>query len=493
MTSEKRLSLAALASVAGASKPSYDPATVTCGIVHLGVGAFHRAHQAVYVDDCLSAGESFWGILGASLRSPETRNALAPQDGLYTLAVQDASGDRLRIIGALRELVVAPEGPAALIDRMADQAIRIVTLTVTEKAYLRDASGGLDLAHPDIVHDLARPDHPRTVYGFLLGALRRRREQNVPPFTIACCDNLPANGETVKRLLVEFAGQVDPALATFVTDHVACPSTMVDRIVPATTDEDRARIATTLGVVDAWPVKTEPFLQWVVEDNFPAGRPDWERFGVTMVADVRPFEDMKLRLLNGAHSAIAYLGLLLGHADVAGAFGDPDIRTFVDGLWSEAATTLPDGAGLVPAAYTAALTERFSNPALVHRIAQIANDGSQKLAQRIIASARTQLARGGPADHLMLAPAAWIAACAARGKTLPEAHFTDPLDKGIAAILDKHSSSRDIVQAVFHHAGFDVAAGEHAAALVALTANHLETILTKGPRAALASLGGKRL
>lgn len=492
MANGKRLSLATLGSIAGGRLPAYDPARVRCGIVHIGVGAFHRAHQATYIDDCLAAGQTDWGILGVSLRSPDTRNALSPQDGLYTLAVQDASGEKLRIIGALRELVVAPEEPVALVERMADPAIRIVTLTVTEKAYLRNASGGLDLGHPDIVHDLAHQNHPRTVCGFLLAAIRQRRDSNVAPFTIACCDNLPSNGETVKRLLVEFAQQVDRDLASFVVEHVACPSTMVDRIVPATTDEDRARVAAALGVVDAWPIKTEPFLQWVVEDNFPSGRPNWERFGVTMVSDVKPFEEMKLRLLNGAHSAIAYLGLLLDHPDVAGSFGDPDIRRFIDGLWSEAIPTLPTDAGLDPSAYTAALAKRFSNPALVHRTAQIANDGSQKLPQRIISSARTQVEKGRPADHLMLVVAAWIAACAARGKSLPGAHFTDPLDADIGSVLSKDAPSLETVKAIFQVSGFEAAAGGHAAELAALAADYLETMKTKGPRAALAVLEGKR-
>jgi fructuronate reductase len=472
-------------------KPSYDRAQITPGIVHLGVGAFHRAHQAAYVDDCLGNGETGWGIVGASLRSSDTRDALEPQDGLYTLAVRSGETESLRVVGAILSLLVAPENPAALLDAMADPRTRIVTLTVTEKAYLRNAAGDLDASHPDIVADLVNPGAPRTAHGFLLEALVRRRAAGTPPFTVLCCDNLPANGATLRRLLVQFAQLRDAELARFVRDEVAFPSSMVDRIVPATTDADRARVAAELGVADAWPVMTEPFCQWVVEDNFPAGRPAWERFGVTMVSDVTPFEDMKLRLLNGSHSSIAYLGLLSGHETVAAAFADPAIRKFVDGLWAEAIPTLPEGGGLDPQAYTGELAARFANTALAHRTAQIANDGSQKLPQRIVASALERVAADAPADHLMLAVAAWIAAAEARGNALPAGHFTDPLDEGLAAIFSRKSSARDTVDAVFDVAGF-AKGSAHRGRLAEITAAHFETLRSKGPAAAMASLQGVR-
>ena len=379
---------------AGIRLPAYDRAGITPGIVHLGVGAFHRAHQAVYVDDCLAAGESGWGIVGASLRSPGTRDALEPQDGLYTLAVRGGAGEELRVVGSILSLLVAPEDPAALLDALTDPRTRIVTLTVTEKAYLRAADGTLDVAHPDIVHDLAEPAAPRTAHGFLVEALARRSAAGTSPFTVLTCDNLPANGATVRRLVVAFAKLRDAALARHIEEDVAFPSTMVDRIVPATTEADRARVSQSLGVEDAWPVMTEPFCQWVVEDDFPAGRPVWEKFGATMVDDVRPYEEMKLRLLNGAHSALAYLGLLSGHETVDRAFADPAIRHFVDRLWAEAIPTLPQDAGLDTARYTDELARRFANPALAHRTAQIANDGSQKLPQRIVESALVRLEAG---------------------------------------------------------------------------------------------------
>ncbi|RAZ87274.1 mannitol dehydrogenase family protein [Mesorhizobium hawassense] len=475
------------------SVPAYDRVGMTPGIVHLGVGAFHRAHQTAYVDACLSDGESDWGIVGVSLRSPDTRDALAPQDGLYTLAIRDSAGEQLQVIGSIQSLFVAPEKPGAVLAALTDPRIRIVTLTITEKAYLRAADGTLDGAHPDIVHDLANPRAPKTAHGFLAEALARRRAAGTPPFTVLCCDNLPANGATLHRLLIEFAALQDSRqggadLARHIADEVAFPSSMVDRIVPATTDADRARIAKQLGVEDAWPVMTEPFRQWVIEDRFPAGRPAWEKFGVTMVEDVRPFEDMKLRLLNGAHSGIAYLGLLSGHATVDRAFADPSIRQFVDRLWAEAVPTLPRDAGLDTVAYTVELAARFSNTALAHRTAQIANDGSQKLPQRIVASALARLKAGLLPEHLSLVAAAWIAACAARGGTLPESHFTDPLDAALGDLFSSNLPTEEMTKAVFDLAGFAKGHPERER-LIEFVATHLVHFKQGGPKLALAALG----
>ncbi|WP_292396442.1 mannitol dehydrogenase family protein [Mesorhizobium sp.] len=476
--------------------PRYGRNQIVPGIVHLGVGAFHRAHQAAYIDDCLAAGETGWGIVGVSLRRADTRDALAPQDGLYSLAVRSSDSESLRVVGSIPSMLVAPEDPGAVLTALTDPRTLIVTLTITEKAYLRAAGGGLDAAHPDIVHDLANPQLPRTAHGFLVESLARRRAAGIQPFTVLCCDNLPANGATLHRLLVEFAAlrgtrlaaSGDADLARHIADEVAFPSSMVDRIVPATTDGDRARISSQLGVEDAWPVMTEPFCQWVVEDDFPAGRPAWEKFGVTMVGDVGPFEDMKLRLLNGSHSAIAYLGLLSGHETVDRAFADPAIRQFVDQLWAEAIPTLPKDAGLETADYTAQLAQRFSNTALAHRTAQIANDGSQKLPQRILASAMERIEAGAVPEHLTLVVAAWIAACEARGKTLPENHFTDPLDTALAALGRRQLPTAEMVAAVFDLAGFAKGHTERQA-LIELVAAHIAHLRIDGLTLAFAALG----
>ncbi|MEJ1161082.1 mannitol dehydrogenase family protein [Prosthecomicrobium sp. N25] len=395
---------------AAVARPRYDREAVGCGVVHLGIGAFHRAHQAVYFDDVLAGGETEWGIAAASLRSPDTRDALEPQNGLYTLAVRAGDGEALRVIGSVQQVLVAPEDPERLIALLADPRIRIVTLTITEKGYCHDpATGALKEDHPDVVHDLGDLFRPRSALGFLAAALAGRFAAGTPPFTIVSCDNLPANGKTLKAVLDRFCALVSDELGQWVRDEVCCPSSMVDRIVPATTDEDRARVSAALGVTDAWPVMTEPFTQWVLEDRFPNGRPDLAAVGVELVDDVEPFEHMKLRLLNGSHSTLAYLGYLGGYQTVSETMADPAYARLVRGLMDEEATPtlhMPPGTDLT--AYKDALIERFRNPALKHRTWQIAMDGSQKLPQRLLGTIRDRLAAGASIDRLALGVAAWM-------------------------------------------------------------------------------------
>ncbi|MGL4240843.1 MAG: mannitol dehydrogenase family protein [Beijerinckiaceae bacterium] len=408
------------------------------GIIHLGIGAFHRAHQAVMTQAAIDAGDDAWGIVGASLRSADTRDAIAPQDGLYTVSVRADAGESLQVVGAVRDVLVAPEDPERLIAVMADPRIRIVSLTVTEKGYCHDpATGGLNESHPDIVHDLAHMTAPRSAPGLLLAAIARRRAARVPAFTVLCCDNLPSNGRTVHRVLARMADLVDPALGDHVRDNVACPSTMVDRIVPATTDEDRARIIAALGVSDAWPVVTEPFSQWVIEDDFPTGRPRWELGGAQFVKDVAPFELMKLRLLNGAHSSLAYLGLLLGHGIVAEASADPRLARFLDGLWGEIMPSVPPPPDTDLRAYCDQLLTRFRNTAIRHRLAQIAMDGSQKLPQRLLQTARENLAAGRPVQHIARAVAAFAVHASGVDADGRPIEVKDPLAAEMAAALTR--------------------------------------------------------
>lgn len=416
------------------ARPAYDRAAVTAGILHLGIGAFHRAHQAVVIDDRLAAGETGWGIVGASLRTPDTYDALTPQDGLYTLAVRSAEPARNRIIGSVAEVLVAPEAPLKLLERLAEPAIRIVSLTVTEKGYCHDpATGTLAEDHPDIRHDLSS-NLPRSAVGIIVEALARRRAAGTAPFTVLSCDNLPANGETVKRVLARFAAMRDVELGKWVADHLACPSNMVDRIAPATTDADREDVARALGVVDAWPVVTEPFWQWVVEDHFPAGRPDLASSGVEMVDDVAPYELMKLRVLNGSHSTLAYLGYLCGYETVAQAIADPGIAGTVRRLMDDATPTLASLPGFDVEAYKASLIRRFANPALRHRTWQIAMDGSQKLPQRLVATARERLAKGMDAGAPVLGIAAWMRYVAGVDETGATIDVRDPMAGRLAAI-----------------------------------------------------------
>jgi fructuronate reductase len=431
-----RLSNASLDLVPGpVRRPAYDRSTVTRGIVHLGIGAFHRAHQAIVIDDLLGTGPQNWGIVGASLRSPETRDALAPQDNLYTVAVVSGADVAHRVVGSILETVVAPENPAQLIAHLADPATRIVSLTITEKGYCHTPqTGELDEAHPDIVHDLNNPDAPRSAAGFIVAALARRKAAGVAPFTVLSCDNLPANGATTARILNRFAALRSPELGRWVAGEVAYPSTMVDRIVPATTDADRAAVAKALGVIDAWPVVTEPFTQWVIEDRFPAGRPDFAAAGVQLVADVAPFEHMKLRLLNAAHSALAYLGYLAGFETIAATMADAHFAALARKVMDDAATTLSMPQGTDLAAYITSLLERFSNPALHHRTWQIAMDGSQKLPQRLLGTMRDRLALDLPIDTHALAVAGWMRYVTATDEHGRAIDVRDPLAAELAAI-----------------------------------------------------------
>jgi fructuronate reductase len=415
-------------------RPAYDRARLPVGIVHLGLGAFHRAHEAVYTDEVLNQAPGPFGICGVSLRSGAVRDRLAPQDGLYSVATRSAAGERLRVVGCLKELLVGTEAPRAVVRRIADKAIAVVSLTVTEKGYCHDpASGVLLTDHPDIRHDVAHPEAPRSVPGALVAGLGQRRNAGIAPPTILSCDNLPGNGMTLRGVVLAFAALRDAALARWIEREVAFPCTMVDRIVPATVADDVAGVAARLGLEDAAPVVAEPFRQWVLEDRFSGPRPAWERAGAELVADVAPYEKMKLRLLNGSHSALAYLGGLAGCEHIAEVMAEPDFVTFTRRMMAEeVAPTLAVPTDL--AAYQASLLERFSNPAIRHRAAQIAMDGSQKLPPRLLGTIRDQLRAGGPIRHLTLAVAGWMRHAVGRdeqGRPIPVA---DPLADRLAAI-----------------------------------------------------------
>lgn len=406
----QRLSNATLAGLpAEVERPGYDRTVVKTGVVHLGIGAFHRAHQAVVFDDALRSGDRRWGVLGVSLRSPGVRDQLEPQDGLYSVIIRDGVSDRARIIGAVQGVLVAPEDPAAVVAAMASPDVHLVTLTVTEKGYRLDpASGGLLTGDPDVLADLSDLSRPRTAPGFLVAALAERRRQGLAPFTVVSCDNLPHNGARVRSAVLAMAQAHDPALAEWISAEGAFPQTMVDRIVPAATPEDIDAQAARIGVRDEGMVKTEPFTQWVIEDRFAGPRPDFAALGVQLTAEVAPWEDAKLRLLNGAHSSIAYLGGLAGHAFVHEVVAIPAFKAFVERLWDEAVTTLSPPPGLDIPAYRRDLMARFSNPSLQHRTRQIAMDGSQKLPQRLLASIAARLDQNRSIGALALGVAGWI-------------------------------------------------------------------------------------
>ena len=391
------------------ARPAYDRAKVKTGIVHLGIGAFHRAHMAAYVDACLSD-DTNWGICGVSLRSAATRDALEPQDGLYTLGVQSSHGLSPRVVGAITDLIVGPDEPSRLAAALLSPGVKIVSLTVTEKGYCHDpATGRLNPDHADIQHDLNTAGFPCSAIGWLVYGLLERRAKGLEPYTILSCDNLPANGKTLRQVLLDYLALKAPDDISWLDNALACPSSMVDRIVPATTNEDRAEIARALGVKDAWPVMAEPFCQFVVEDSFPLGRPAWESHGVTMTENVEPFEHMKLRMLNGSHSTLAYLGYLAGYETVADTIADPAFRHLIHDLMThEIMPTLSMPEDVDLPAYRDALLERFSNTALKHRTWQIAMDGSQKLPQRLLGTIADRLSSGQSIDRLMLGVAAWM-------------------------------------------------------------------------------------
>jgi fructuronate reductase len=380
------------------------------GIVHLGLGAFFRAHGAVHVQEAMARSGGDWGILGVSLQSPAVRDALAPQGGAYIALEKGPEGEVARQVDAVQGVLVAPEDPAAVLEAMADPAVRLVTLTVTEKGYCHAPSTGrLDPAHPGILHDLSAP-LPRTAPGFLVRGLALRRARGLRPFTVLSCDNLPDNGRVVRGVVLDLAARIDPGLADWIAAEGRFPACMVDRIVPATTADDIARVAALTGRHDAAPVVHEPFRQWVIEDDFVDGaRPDLPAAGAQMVTHVAAHERMKLRMLNGTHSALAYLGYLAGHQTIDACAADPVFAGYVRRLWTqEIAPTLetPEGEDLT--VYAGRLMARYANPAIRHRTWQIAMDGSQKLPQRMLGTLADNRAAGRPSPGLILAVAAWM-------------------------------------------------------------------------------------
>ena len=442
------------------------------GIVHFGPGAFFRAFISPFSDDAMRAAGGDWGIIAVSLKSPAARDALVPQRCLYTALERGPDGDVPRQVEAINDVLVAPEDPGAVLDVMTRPEIRIISLTVTEKGYCHNPrTGNLQSAHPDIAHDIITSDAPRTALGFIVLALARRREAGIPPFTVLCGDNLPSNGAMLRNFVTALASHRDAAgtsdrLADWIADHVAFPSTMVDRITPATTAADLEDFASISGHHDAALVIHEPFRQWVIEDDFPQGRPDWHLAGAQMVADVERHELMKLRCLYGTHSALAYLGYLAGHETIADAVADPIFASFCERLWhDEILPTVPQPEGENLPAYCAALLARYRNPAIRHRTWQIAMDGSQKLPQRILGTLRDNLAAGRMPKGLCLVIAGWMRYVAGIDEAGQPIDVRDPM----ADHLKQAANSADPVtallsiEAIF---GSDLAGNENVVATI---------------------------
>ncbi|WP_371345384.1 mannitol dehydrogenase family protein [Ancylobacter sp. IITR112] len=400
---------------AAAALPAYDRARLTPGIVHIGLGNFHRAHQAVYLDDLFARGEGHdWAIIGAGVRPADAamRDALKAQDCLSTVIELDPTGRRARRIGAMIDFLPVERGNGALIAAMAKPEIRIVSLTVTEGGYFMDSAGRLDTGAPDIQADAAHPEAPDTAFGAILAALKRRRAAGVPPFTVMSCDNLPGNGHVTRQVVVGLARLADPAFADWVEAHVAFPNGMVDRITPATGERERA-MAAAFGLDDPVPVTCEPFRQWVLEDHFPAGRPALEKVGVVFTEHVHAYEAMKIRILNGGHAIIAYPGGLMDVDLVHEAMEQPLISAFLDKVEREEIIPIvPPVPDTDLAAYYAVIRERFANPEVADTVRRLCLDGSNRQPKFIVPSIRDNRAAGRLPLGLILESALWCRYCA---------------------------------------------------------------------------------
>ncbi len=392
--------------------PTYDRRYLLPHTLHIGVGSFHRAHQALYLDDLLAMPDTErWGECGIGVLKTDDRmrNALESQDHLYTLVERSATAQSARVIGSIIDYIYAPEGSESAIERMAAPHTRIVSLTITEGGYFIDEGTGDFLAdHPIIQHDLHQLDQPASSIGLIAEALDRRRKRGLPPFTVMSCDNLQENGHVISKVLRAYTSLSNPALEQWIAANVAFPNSMVDRITPATTPADIAWVASRFGIDDAWPVVTEPFRQWVIEDTFSNGRPLWERVGAQFTSDVASYEIMKMRLLNGSHLAMAYLGALTGFTYVQDVMADPLFVSFIESFMEEVTPVVPRIPGTSVTEYKQTLLERFSNPTINDQVTRICSEGSAKIPKWLLPSIQQLLDKGAPTHLLSLVIASWI-------------------------------------------------------------------------------------
>ncbi len=393
--------------------PTYDRSQVKAGIVHVGVGGFHRSHEAYYTDALMNETDALdWGICGIGLREGDRKigQILKKQDYLYTMIIKHPDGKvETRVIGSIIDFMLSVDDPMAVIDKMAAAETKIVSLTITEGGYnFHPATGEFMLHNPDVQHDLAHPDRPKLVFGFLTAALKKRRDAGLPPFTVQSCDNIQHNGDMTKKMVLAFAREQDAVLADWIEANVRFPNAMVDRITPVTTLEDIIYLGSEAGIGDEWPVTCEPFCQWVIEDNFSSGRPEWEAAGAQFVPDVTPYEKMKIRLLNAGHSVLGLLGSIHGHQTIDGAVSDPLFAHYLRAYMDVEATPVLDAVeGIDLDAYKDSLIERFSNPNIKDSLARICLESSAKLPKFLIATIHENLAAGGSIAYATLVVAAW--------------------------------------------------------------------------------------
>jgi mannitol 2-dehydrogenase len=389
--------------------PGYDRDALQPGVVHFGVGGFHRAHQAIYLDDLAARGETTWGVVGVGMHSPEMRDVLSAQDNLFTVVQRGSADEQARIVGVVLDYLFAPQQPDAVLAALVDPRTRLVTLTVTAAGYPVDLSTGRFRADAEEVEaDLRHPRTPRSVFGFIVEALRLRRDAGTAPFTVLSSDNVAQNGRTTAAAVCGYARACDPALADWIQEHVAFPSSMVDRITPGTSPRDRDEIAERMGIDDGWPVITEPFSQWIIEDRFCNDRPPLDEVGAQFVDDVRPYELMKTRLLNGSHCALGSFGLLLGYTSSDEAMGDDLVREYLIALMGQVVPLLPPVVGTDLRRYRDQLITRFSNPGVADRLDRLARRGSTKLAGYVVPSIAEARCLRAHAGLLTTTVAAWI-------------------------------------------------------------------------------------
>jgi mannitol 2-dehydrogenase len=466
------------------SVPGYDRSALVPAVVHIGVGGFHRAHQAVFWDDLARQGVTGWGLVGVGLHSPQIGEALAAQDRLYLVVERGADEERARVVGAMTRYLLAPQDPGAVLDVLADERTRLVTLTITGTSYLVDPhTGEFDATDEHVAADLADPEHPRTVFGYLVGALDRRRAAGLPPFTVLSCDNMPDNGTAARAAVLSFARLRDEGLAAWIAEHGAFPSSMVDRITPTTTPAVRDAVEARWGVADRWPVVTEPFTQWVVEDSFCGERPPLDRVGVQFVPDVSPYETMKTRLLNASHCALGYLGVLAGYRTIDEVLTDEVFRTYLTQLMArEIAPLLPEVPGIDLDEYQARVVERLSNPAMGDQLVRLGRRGSSKIPTYVLPSITEAMAQGRPHELLVLAVAGWMRYLRGRDYAGAGIEVQDPLQDRLVPLAREGQDEPDLLlreRAVFGDLAQDV--GFAASVEVALRA-----LEQQGPRAVVA-------
>lgn len=467
--------------------PTYDRQVLKSGIVHMSVGGFHRSHQAVYTDNLLNLMPSDWMINGVGLLENDNTNvqALQSQDCLYTVLTRSQTEDMAHVVGSMKDILHAPANPGAVFSKLASEDIKILSLTVTEKGYCYDKNRDLDDTNAAIQHDLKNPDAPKTMMGYAVGALRHRMKNNMSGFTVMSCDNLPGNGHITRHILTSFARLSDPALARWIEDNVSFPNAMVDRITPVTTDAVRQVLIEKFGIDDAWPVVCEDYIQWVLEDDFRYGRPAYEEVDAQVVKNVEPYEKMKVRLLNGSHSALSYLSYLCGYRDVDLAMADPLISRFVRSYMDHDITpSVPSVPGIDLEAYKNTLIRRFANPAVRDQILRLAEDGSQKIKNAIVPCLEHQLQTGGSIRFAALALAGWFRFLSGSDEQMNAIPIKDPLAEQLVTRAKIEPRNPDQLLAMKDIFGTTVSASPLVRQEIAIA---LDSLYTKGAKATLES------